>query len=125
NHAKDIRHALRSLKHTGVAPLFPDALWKKILLDETVDFDEINSFFFSTKLALDPTVSTATVWYRCFDKYSEAVETVFPSRRRELREWRQHICDLFTVKVAEFEPRIIAYDIAARKVIGSNPGILF
>ncbi|KAF8903253.1 hypothetical protein CPB85DRAFT_1438403 [Mucidula mucida] len=146
NHTKDLKTAMRSLKHTGVAPLFPDALWKKILLDETVDFDEINSFFFSTKLALDTvpigafesalhqalgrrperkTVSSAIVWFRCFDKYSEAVETVFPSRRRELRAWREHISDLFTVKVGEFEPRIIAYDIAARKVIASNPGILF
>ncbi|KAF9039498.1 hypothetical protein BDZ89DRAFT_945313, partial [Hymenopellis radicata] len=97
-------------------PVFPEALWKKILLDQVVDFDEINAFFFSTKLDLDPTpVST----------YVKAVETIFPYRTNELRAWREHIDDLFTSKVEDSHARVIAYDIAARKVIGSNPAILF
>ncbi|KAF9019001.1 hypothetical protein BDZ89DRAFT_903805, partial [Hymenopellis radicata] len=127
NHALDVKNALHNLKHTGIAPTFPDTLWKKILLDEAVDFDEINAFFFSTKLELDPTptVSSAVVWFRCFDKYSEAVETVFPFRRNELRTYRQHIDDLFSAKVESSQARVIAYDIAARKVVASSRGILF
>ncbi|KAF8998190.1 hypothetical protein BDZ89DRAFT_891281, partial [Hymenopellis radicata] len=127
NHARDIKAALRSLTRTGLAPVFPQALWKKVLLDEVVDFDEINAFFFSTKLDLDPApaVSSSIVWFRCFDKYSEAVETVFPYRTAELRVWRRHIDDLFSAKVEESQTRVIAYDIAARKVIASNPSILF
>ncbi|KAF8987130.1 hypothetical protein BDZ89DRAFT_975017, partial [Hymenopellis radicata] len=146
NHARDIKKAVRSLTRTGAAPVFPQALWKRVLLDEVVDFDEINAFFFSTKLDLDPTpvstvesalhkalgrsaerktVSTSIIWFRCFDKYSEAVETVFPYRTSELRVWRRHIDDLFTAKIDESQTRVIAYDIAARKVIASNPGILF
>ncbi|KAF9010995.1 hypothetical protein BDZ89DRAFT_1226171, partial [Hymenopellis radicata] len=120
NHTLDVKSALHSLKLTGMAPTFPDALWKKILLDKAIDFDEINAFFFSTKLELDPTpvgtvattlreamgrradkktVSSAVIWFRCFDRYSEAVETVFPWRRNELRTYRQHIDDLFSAKV--------------------------
>ncbi|KAF9022427.1 hypothetical protein BDZ89DRAFT_904220, partial [Hymenopellis radicata] len=139
-HTLDIKEALHSLLRSGIAPVFPKALWKKILLDEAVDFDEVNAFFFSTKLELDPaplgaaastlqqalgrradkkTVSSSIVWFRCFDKYSAAVETVFPFRREELRSWRQHIDDLFTAKTEDSHTRVIAYDIAARKVIAS------
>ncbi|KAF9023866.1 hypothetical protein BDZ89DRAFT_955201, partial [Hymenopellis radicata] len=127
-------------------PNFPQSLWKKVLLDEAVDFDEINAYFFSTKLDLDPTpvstvesalhkalgrsaekktVSTSPVWFQCFDKYCEAVETVFPYRSAELRVWRRHIDDMFTAKHEESHIRIIAYDVAARKVIATNPAILF
>ncbi|KAF9025047.1 hypothetical protein BDZ89DRAFT_909880, partial [Hymenopellis radicata] len=116
NHRRDIKKAIRDLMRTGVAPNFPQSLWKKVLLDEAVDFDEINAYFFSTKLDLDPTpVST----------YCEAVETVFPYRSAELRVWRRHIDDMFTAKHEESHVRIIAYDVAARKVIATNPAILF
>ncbi|KAF9052241.1 hypothetical protein BDZ89DRAFT_939683, partial [Hymenopellis radicata] len=146
NHRRDVKYTLHNLLHTGLAPVFPEALWKKILLDQVVDFDEINAFFFSTKLDLDPTpvstvesalhkalgrsaekktVSSSVVWFRCFDKYVKAVETIFPYRTNELRAWREHIDDLFTSKVEDSHARVIAYDIAARKVIGSNPAILF
>ncbi|KAF9053904.1 hypothetical protein BDZ89DRAFT_939246, partial [Hymenopellis radicata] len=129
NHRRDIKNAMRSLLRSGVAPVFPQHLWEKVLLDEPVDFDEINGFFFSFSTKLDveekKTVNTAVAWLRCFDKYSEAVETVFPHRAAELRAWRRHIDDLFTAKGDESHIRVIAYDIAARKVIGSSPAILF
>ncbi|KAF8989659.1 hypothetical protein BDZ89DRAFT_903055, partial [Hymenopellis radicata] len=71
------------------------------------------------------TVSSSSVWLRCFDKYSAAVTTVFPFRREELSVWREHIDDLFMSKSEDSHHRIIAYDIAARKAIGSTPGLLF
>ncbi|KAF9022933.1 hypothetical protein BDZ89DRAFT_908932, partial [Hymenopellis radicata] len=113
------------LLRSGHAPVFPKALWKKVLLDEVVDFDEINAFQALGRRADKKMVSSSVVWFRCFDKYSAAVETVFPFRRDELRSWREHIDDLFTVKSENSHLRIIAYDVAARKIIGSNPGILF
>ncbi|KAF9029285.1 hypothetical protein BDZ89DRAFT_898901, partial [Hymenopellis radicata] len=93
NHRRDVKYTLHNLLRTGLAPVFPEALWKKILLINTVESALHKAL---GRSAEKKTVSSSVVWFRCFDKYVKAVETIFPYRTNELRAWREHIDDLFT-----------------------------
>ncbi|KAF9078686.1 hypothetical protein BDP27DRAFT_1310014 [Rhodocollybia butyracea] len=119
NHSRDIAECVRLVTNKCNVPYFPPDLWKSVLLDRFIEFEDI--------LADDelPPVSIAFDWYAGWRAYSNALTTIFPSRAAELRKYEQHISYIFRTTPVSLHSRVLAYDRAVRKFVGSRRSVLF
>lgn len=118
---KDLDKALQSLYNSACNPYFPEHLWKAILEDKAVNFDDIYA-------DTHPKTSKghdASSWLVTWEMYARAVEFAFPMRQLELRNYGEHIRGLFSRTTQSAHRNILGYDIAVRKLIGSQRGLLF
>lgn len=139
----DIKEALRMLSLALRKPVFPDSLWKDVLLDRFVDLDTV----LASRFAVEPDepqqlvvgdhqleikkpkmvsrVSSHGQWLLAFRAYAKAVTFAFNGRQDELETYENHIHELFASWNPSLHHRVLSYDRAARNLIGQSHGILF
>lgn len=120
NHSRDIDECVRLITNRCNVPDFPPDLWKSILLDRFIKFEDI----LADELIPWP-VNPAFDWYTAWSVYSDALTTIFPSRAVELRKYERHISYLFRTTPVSLHGRVLAYDRAVRKFVGSRRSVLF
>jgi hypothetical protein len=127
----------RYLTNSPDCPEFPDSEWKNVIAGRAVNLDAVLSGQFSTSNndvkiekmgdieitfgAVEPTktVSNGGDWTIAWNKTVRATSFAFPHRLRELTEYGEYITSLFAATNQSFHSRIIAFDKAVRRRIGS------
>ncbi len=132
----DVQGALRSLEARRGRPVFPEVLWRNILLNQHVDFaqivedyhaitptypetiilgDEVELTINRAPLLKRKQLRTIGEWMLAWEIYQPAVCHAYPHRARELQKYRAHVLNKFeSVRV---EARVISYDSAVRKCV--------
>lgn len=139
---KDIRFSRRHLLNTVGVPEFPTAEWDNILRGSTVDLDHVLSGQYAlgtqdkqaqkigdlkiSYRALKPKrrVTSLGDWVIAWGKTSAATCFAFPHRETELRSYQVHIVSLFGALAVSQQSRVIDYDRAVRKRVGTVQDVL-
>lgn len=137
-YAVDPKRAKRSLTNSPTCPEFPDSEWTNVLAGRAVNLDHVLSGYYSTSISdertesvgeveikfgtISPTklVSTAGDWSIAWNRTSRATAVVFPHRAGELGDYSEYIIGLFGATDILFHDRVIAYDRALRRRVGSR-----
>ena len=137
-YAVDPKKAKRSLTNSPTCPEFPDSEWTNILAGRAVNLDHVLSGYYSVSNndertesigdveikfgAVSPSklVSTAGDWSIAWNCTSRATNVAFPHRASELADYSEYIIGLFGATDVLFHDRVIAYDRAVRRRIGSR-----
>src|ERR1700678_1575020 len=133
----DPKTTLRSLTNSPSCPEFPDSEWKNVIGGKAVSLDAILSGQLSTmndelKIekfgdlelffgAVEPTkiVKNGGEWSIAWNRTVRATAFAFPHRLRELTGYGEYIISMFAVTHPNFHSRIISFNKAVRKRIGS------
>jgi hypothetical protein len=133
----DLKSTRRSLTNSPGCPEFPDAEWKNVLTGRAVNLDAVLSGQFSTANndtktekvgdleitfgAVEPTkaVSNGGDWSIAWNRTVTATEFAFPHRTRELTGYGEYITSLFAATNPSFHSRVVAFDKAVRRRVGS------
>ena len=134
----DPKKAKRSLANSPTCPEFPDSEWTNILAGRAVNLDHVLSGYYSVSNndertesigdveikfgTVSPTklVSTTGDWSIAWNRTSRATTVAFPHRASELIDYSKYIIGLFGATDTIFHDRVIAYDRAVRRRIGSR-----
>ena len=135
-YAVDPKKAKRSLTNSPTCPEFPDSEWTNVLAGRAVNLDHVLSGYYSVSNndertesigdveikfgAVSPTklVYTAGDWSIAWNRTSRATSAAFPHRASE--DYSEYIIGLFGATDILFHDRVIAYDHAVRRRIGSR-----
>jgi hypothetical protein len=127
----------RSLINEPDCPEFPDSEWKNVICGRAVSLDAVLSGQLSTiqdnaKVekfgdleitfgAVEPTkvVKNGGDWSIAWNRTVRAITFAFPHRAHELASYREYIVNLFSVTHPSIHSRVVAFDKAVRKRIGS------
>jgi hypothetical protein len=133
----DPKSTKRSLTNSPACPEFPDSEWKNVIAGRAVSLDAVLSGQFSTanndtrtermgdlEITFGSVEPTKTVrnggdWSIAWNKTVNATAFAFPHRRRELTDYGEYITSLFAATNQSFHSRVIAFDKAVRRRIGS------
>ena len=133
----DPKAAKRSLTNQPDCPEFPDSEWNHIITGRAVNLDAVLSGQLSTtnddlKIekfgdievsfgAVEPTktVKNGGDWSIAWNRTVRATVFAFPHRMHELTSYGEYIINLFAVTHPSVHARVIAFDKAARKRVGS------
>jgi hypothetical protein len=133
----DPKATKRSLINEPDCPEFPDSEWKNIISGRAVNLDSVLSGQLSTTHddpkvekfgdleisfgAVEPTklVRNAGDWSIAWNRTSRAILFAFPHRMQELAIYGEYIVNLFSVTHSSVHSRVIAFDKAVRKRVGS------
>jgi hypothetical protein len=133
----DPKATKRSLVNQPDCPEFPDSEWKNVVAGRAVNLDAVLSGQLSTtqndpkieKLgdleisfgAVEPNklVKNGGDWSIAWNRAVRAVVFAFPHRMQELTSYGEYIVNLFAVTHPTVHSRVIAFDKAVRKRIGS------
>jgi hypothetical protein len=133
----DPKATKRSLINEPDCPEFPDSEWKNIICGRAVSLDSVLSGQLSTiqdnpkveKLgdleisfgAVEPTkvVKNGGDWSIAWNRTVRATTFAFPHRIHELASYGEYIVNLFSVTHPSVHSRVVAFDKAVRKRIGS------
>ena len=133
----DPKTTKRSLTNSPSCPEFPDSEWKNIITGKAVNLDAVLSGQLSTtnddlkvesfgdlKLSFGAVEPTKTVrnggdWCIAWNRTVRATTFAFPHRLQELTGYGEYITSLFAVTHSSFHERVISYDKAVRKRVGS------
>ena len=133
----DPKAAKRSLTNQPDCPEFPDSEWNHIISGRAVNLDAVLSGQLLTtnddlKIekfgdievsfgAVEPTkaVKNRGDWSIAWNRTVRATVFAFPHRMQELTSYGEYIINLFAVTHPSVHARIIAFDKAARKRVGS------
>jgi hypothetical protein len=133
----DPKAAKRSLVNEPDCPEFPDSEWKNIISGRAVNLDAVLSGQLSTtndevKIekfgdfevsfgAVEPTkiVKNGGDWTIAWNRTVRATVFAFPHRLQELTSYGEYIVNLFSVTHPSVHARVIAFDKAVRKRVGS------
>src|SRR6202522_1644646 len=133
----DPKTTLRSLTNSPSCPEFPDSEWKNVIGGKAVSLDAVLSGQLSTtndelKIenfgdlelsfgAVEPTkiVKNGGEWSIAWNRTVRATVFAFPHRLRELTGYGEYIISMFAVTHPNFTSRIISFDKAVRKRVGS------
>jgi hypothetical protein len=133
----DPKATKRSLTNEPDCPEFPDAEWKNIIAGRAVNLDAVLSGQLSTiqddsKVekfgdfeisfgAVEPTkvVKNGGDWSIAWNRTVRATIFAFPHRVHELSSYGEYIINLFSVTHPSIHSRVVAFDRAVRKRIGS------
>jgi hypothetical protein len=133
----DPKGTLRSLVNEPDCPEFPDSEWKNIIAGRAVNLDAVLSGQLSTTQdnpkvekfgdleisfgAVEPTkvVKNGGEWNIAWNRTVRAITFAFPHRVQELSSYGEYIVNLFSVTHPSVHSRVIAFDKAVRKRVGS------
>jgi hypothetical protein len=133
----DPKAAKRSLTNQPDCPEFPDSEWKNIISGRAVNLDAVLSGQLSTTNddlkvekfgdievsfgAVEPTkiVKNGGDWAIAWNRTVRAIVFAFPHRHQELTSYGEYIISLFSVTHSTVHGRVIAFDRAVRKRVGS------
>ena len=133
----DPKATKRSLVNEPDCPEFPDSEWKNIIAGRAVNLDAVLSGQLSTthddpKIekfgdleitfgAVEPTkiVKNGGDWSIAWNRTVRATLFAFPHRVQELSSYGEYIINLFSVTHPSVHSRVIAFDKAVRKRVGS------
>ena len=133
----DPKATKRSLVNEPDCPEFPDTEWKNIIAGRAVNLDAVLSGQLSTTHddpkverfgdleisfgAVEPTkvVKSAGDWTIAWNRTVRATVFAFPHRLPELTSYGEYVVNLFSVTHSSVHSRVIAFDRAVRKRIGS------
>ena len=133
----DPKATKRSLVNEPDCPEFPDSEWKNIITGRAVNLDAVLSGQLSTiqdnpKIekfgdleisfgAVEPTklVKNAGDWTIAWNRTIRAIVFAFPHRLQELTIYGEYIVNLFSVTHSSVHSRVVAFDKAVRKRVGS------
>ena len=133
----DPKATKRSLVNEPDCPEFPDSEWKNIISGRAVNLDAVLSGQLSTNNddlkvqkfgdleisfgAVEPTklVKNGGDWSIAWNRTVRATAYAFPHRLRELTSYGEYIINLFAVTHPTVHNRVISFDKAVRKRIGS------
>ncbi|KAI9056377.1 hypothetical protein FKP32DRAFT_1586028 [Trametes sanguinea] len=137
-YGEDVTQAKRDLAATASAPEFPDAEWTNVLLGRAVDLDRVFAGHYTStadesliserigdlELRYRPPAPAKKIqsfgdWVYAWNRASVAIAFAFPHRRSELVEYGNHIIALFGALAEPLHPRVLEYDRAVRKRVGS------
>src|ERR1700678_3741980 len=131
------RAAKHSLINEPDCPKFPDTEWKNIISGRAVNLDsvlsgQLSTTFDDTKIeklgdlkisfgAVKPTkvVKNGGDWTIAWNRTVRATVFAFPHRMQELTNYGEYIVNLFSVTHTSVHNRVIAFDKAVRKRVGS------
>jgi hypothetical protein len=137
-YATDPKKAKRSLTNSPICPEFPESEWTNVLAGRAVNLDHVLSGYYSISNndertehvgeveikfgTISPTkvVSTAGDWSIAWNRTSRATTVAFPHRAGELGDYSEYIIGLFGATDILFHDRVIAYDRALRRRVGSR-----
>ena len=133
----DPKATKRSLVNEPDCPEFPDSEWKNVISGRAVNLDAVLSGQLSTSQddlkvekfgdleisygAVEPTkvVKNGGDWTIAWNRTVRATVFAFPHRLPELTGYGEYIVNLFSVTHSSVHNRVIAFDKAVRKRIGS------
>ena len=133
----DPKATKRSLTNSPDCPEFPDTEWKNIIVGRAVNLDAVLSGQFSTSNndvrtetlgdievsfgAVEPTkkVENGGDWTIAWNRTVRATAFAFPHRFDECASYGEYITSLFAATNPIFHSRIIAFDKAVRRRVGS------
>jgi hypothetical protein len=133
----DPKATKQSLVNEPDCPEFPDSEWKNIICGRAVSLDAVLSGQLSTiqdnpkveKVgdleisfgAVEPTkvVKNGGDWSIAWNRTVRATTFAFPHRVHELASYGEYIVNLFSVTHPSIHSRVVAFDKAVRKRIGS------
>ena len=133
----DPKTTMRSLTNSPSCPEFPDSEWRNIIGGKAVNLDAILSGQLSstndelkvekfgdlelTFGAVEPTkiVKNGGEWSIAWNRTVKATAFAFPHRLQELTGYGEYIVSMFAVTHPSFHSRIISFDKAVRKRVGS------
>jgi hypothetical protein len=133
----DPKATKRSLVNELDCPEFPNSEWKNIITGRAVSLDAVLSGQLSTsnddlkvqKLgdleisfgAVEPTkvVKNGGDWSIAWNRTVRAIGFAFPHRMQELTSYGEYIINLFSVTHPSVHKRVISFDKAVRRRIGS------
>ena len=133
----DPKATKRSLVNEPDCPEFPDSEWKNIIAGRAVNLDAVLSGQLSTTHddpkvekfgdieisfgAVEPTkvVKNGGDWTIAWNRTVRATVFAFPHRMPELTSYGEYIVNLFSVTHSSVHGRVISFDKAVRKRIGS------
>ena len=133
----DPKAAKRSLTNEPDCPEFPDLEWNHIISGRAVNLDAVLSGQLSTTHddlkverfgdievsfgSVEPTkaVKNGGDWSIAWNRTIRATVFAFPHRLQELTSYGEYIINLFAVTHPSVHGRVIAFDKAARKRVGS------
>jgi len=136
-YSADPRAAKRSLVNEPDCPEFPDSEWKNIISGRAVNLDsvlsgQLSTTFDDTKIeklgdlkisfgTVEPTkvVKNGGDWTIAWNRTVRATVFAFFHRLQELTNYGEYIVNLFSVTHASVHNRVIAFDKAVRKRVGS------
>ena len=134
----DPKAAKHSLTNQPDCPEFPDSEWNHFISGRAVNLDAVLSGQISTtnddlKIekfgdikvsfgAIEPTkaVKNGGDWSIAWNRTVRATVFAFPHRMQELTSYGEYIVNLFAVTHPSVHGRVIAFDKAARKRVGSG-----
>jgi hypothetical protein len=133
----DPKATKRSLVNEPDCPEFPDSEWKNIIAGRAVNLDAVLSGQLSTTQddpkvekvgdleisfgAVEPTklVKNGGDWTITWNRTVRATTFAFPHRVHELSSYGEYIVNLFSVTHPSVHSRVVAFDKAVRKRVGS------
>ena len=133
----DPKATRRSLINEPDCPEFPDSEWKNIIAGRAVNLDAVLSGQLSTTQdepkvekfgdleisfgAVEPTklVKNGGDWTIAWNRTVRATIFAFPHRAHELSSYGEYVVNLFSVTHPSIHSRVVAFDKAVRKRIGS------
>ena len=133
----DPKATKRSLINQPNCPEFPDSEWKNVITGRAVNLDAVLSGQLSTthddpkfeKIgdleisfgAVEPTkiIKNGGDWSIAWNRTVRAIVFAFPHRLQELSIYGEYIINLFSVTHSTVHSRVITFDKAVRKRIGS------
>jgi hypothetical protein len=133
----DPKAVKRSLTNQPDCPEFPDSEWKNVISGRAVNLDAVLSGQLSTTNddlkvekfgdievsfgAVEPTkvVRNGGDWSIAWNRTVRAIAFAFPHRHQELTSYGEYIINLFSVTHPTVHTRVIAFDRAVRKRVGS------
>jgi hypothetical protein len=136
-YAIDPKAMKRSLTNSPRCPEFPDTEWKNIIAGRAVNLDAVLSGQFSmanndvrTEKLGDLEISFGVVeptkciknggdWSISWNRAIKATGFAFPHRIEELTNYGEYITSLFAATNTTFHSRIVAFDKAVRRHVGS------
>ncbi|EDR15657.1 uncharacterized protein LACBIDRAFT_300794 [Laccaria bicolor S238N-H82] len=134
----DPKGTKRSLINSPTCPEFPDSEWTNILAGRAVNLDTVLTGYYSTSnnderiesigdlnikfgtVAPTKIVSSAGEWTIAWNRASRATSMAFPHRAGELANYAEYIIALFAATDILFHDRVILFDKAVRRRVGSR-----
>ena len=137
-YAVDLKRTKRSLINSPTCPEFPDSEWTNIIAGRAVNLDNVLSGYYSTSnndertetvgeveikfgtISPSKVVSTSGDWSISWNRTARATTMAFPHRAGELANYSEYIIALFGATDIRFHDRVISYDRALRRRLGSR-----
>lgn len=104
----------RFINHPG-CPEFPHTEWDNIIAGRPVDLGVVLS-----DDGRSQTVTTSSDWIRAWMRLAKAYRFAFPRRTEELRAYEEYIINKFDSSHVPYHFRVINFDKAVRKRVGSR-----